>query len=1374
MRNILLTAVCMLGLLFAPAYGARCAEIQHVEPPFWWTGMKNPDLQILVHGPNIAENEVSLKYAGVTLKDVVKTTNPNYLFLNISIAPNTKPGKMKITFSGKEGKTVQEYELRARSKKPGAQGFTTDDVLYLITPDRFANGDPSNDTLEGARVDRSRSGGRHGGDIKGVLDHMDYIKDLGMTTIWLNPVQKNGANSYHGYAISDYYDIDPRFGTMEEYVDFVDKAHEQGLKVVMDMIFNHCGGDHWWMNDLPTGDWLNFDNTFVPSSHNKWTAIDPHAAPSERRLFADGWFNRGMPDLNQRNPLVATYLIQNCIWWIEYARIDGVRQDTHPYMDPLFGARWCKETTDEYPDFNITGETWYPLGSGFPAWWQKGSVLNPNWDSNLKTVMDFNLVFLAGDAFTEPNNSADGAATGLFNIYVSLANDFLYADTDNILVFLDNHDLGRFSRKEDVGLNRYKQGIAFLLTTRGIPQVYYGTELLFKATKQQGDGAIRADMPGGWDGDERNVFTREGRTAEENEAYDYMKKILDWRKTSEAVRHGKLIQYAPLREHGDCYVYARIKDDSTVLVVLNGSDKDADISMDRYSDVIGSFTSGKDVVTGEIVNLTNKLHVPARGTYILELFTPAFTLVPGSDIPAPPYAAFSEGMIRKITPQGWLKEILERQRDGLTSHPEAMAYPFNSVLWAGKLERDSESRGADWWRFEQTAYYLDGLARLGFLLDEQKFLDLWQENIDYVLANPLPFKAGVQPDPSEQPREGRGQGGFGGFGGFGGGQQPTPEQIRQIQEMIAQRQGENGQQLTPEQIREMIMQRQQQGQGNGQNARRQRQNGQGGVEDFNAQVSADPRAQQRAAEQQARRAKQQRIAAADRPEGRLGPETGSMAWPWAVFFRAVKAYYEATGDPRIPAALEKNYLSYTVEELGMNRFVVNVEGMLWTYALTGNPELLDRAVKAWDENASELTQANALDDSEFHMHGVTMNELLKIPLILYSYTGDEKYLRAALHAEAKMEGPNMLIDGINSSSEALAGNDPLASHETCDVSDYTWTMGYYLMTTGDGQWADRIEKGIFNGGLGSITKDFKTMQYFSCPNQVIATGNSNHNGFKHGLTWMAYRPIHETECCIGNLHRYMPNYVARMWLRDKKGHPVAALYGPSSAEYELGGGITVRVDEQTAYPFEEQVRFSFTFFKDGQRTDSPVEMDFTYRIPDWCKADTPGFKTVTKAWKSGDVFTVDLPMEIELVENPVAGLSVQRGPIVYTYAVPADVEEDPEIYRNLAGKVSANPEFKSWKMTPAGKWNYALVANRLSDLKAEATGAEGFPFDPENVPMKIRVPVVGVQGWTLQEDRYTPALPDTVVPESDEITYIDLVPYGSTTLRLTIFPTLEK
>ena len=597
---------------------AQAAEINRIEPPCWWVGMKNPELQIMVYGPGIGEAHVSVDYPGVRLKETVKTENPNYLFLYLDIEEDAAPGRMDLSFETAGGIMVREYELLPRSTKPGAMGFSGADVLYLITPDRFANGDPSNDTLEGARVDRSRSGGRHGGDIRGVTDHLDYIFDLGVTAIWLNPVQKNSANSYHGYAISDFYAVDPRFGTMDDYVEMIDKAHEMGLKVVMDMIFNHCGSAHWWMEDLPTSDWLNVNNEFVQTNHQKWTAVDPHAAPSERSGFTDGWFNRGMPDLNQRNPLLATYLIQSSIWWIEYARIDGIRQDTHPYMDLQFGADWCNAVLTEYPDFNIVGETWYPVGSGFPAWWQRGSKLNPV-DTGLKTVMDFNLAFIVPDAFNEANDPSDGASKGLFNIYVSLANDFLYEDTENILIFLDNHDLSRFARKDDAGLDKYRQGVAFILTTRGIPQIYYGTELLFTGTKNEGDGIIRKDMPGGWQGDERSVFTSEGRTDMENEAWNYMSTILNWRKTSEAVKHGDLIQYAPLREYGDCYVYARIKGDETVLVVLNGSDKATELEMGRYSDVIRDYAAGTDVVTGQTFFLTEKLPVPARGAYILEL-----------------------------------------------------------------------------------------------------------------------------------------------------------------------------------------------------------------------------------------------------------------------------------------------------------------------------------------------------------------------------------------------------------------------------------------------------------------------------------------------------------------------------------------------------------------------------------------------------------------------------------------------------------------------------------------------------------------------------------------------------------------------------------
>lgn len=676
-----------------------------------------------------------------------------------------------------------------------------------------------------------------------------------------------------------------------------------------------------------------------------------------------------------------------------------------------------------------------------------------------------------------------------------------------------------------------------------------------------------------------------------------------------------------------------------------------------------------------------------------------------SYVPAAPYAAFSEGMIGNITPQGWLAEILNRQNEGLTGHPEAMAYPYDSCLWAGELSRDSESRGSDWWRYEQTAYYLDGLVRLGHLIDDQKLLDVWQENIDYVLAHPQPYR-------------------------------PQGDLQKEIDGLI-------------EDYSKWV--------------------------DFNDQVSADPKARAvvlNLMDQIRRRAE---AAAAERPEGRLGSETEFGAWPFAVFFRAVQAYYEATGDPRIPTALEKHFLSYTARALAMDRFVVNVEGLLWTYSITGNKELLQHAVDAWEEGVSAVTQENCLNDEPFHLHGVTMNELMKIPMILYMYTGQEKYLQAALHADYKMETPNMLIDGVNSSTEALAGNDPLASHETCDITDYTWTMGYYLMATGDGQWADRIEKAIFNAGFGAITKDFRSMQYFSCPNQFIATGSSNHNEFMKGRTWMAYRPVHETECCIGNLHRYFPNYVARMWMKDKNGHPVAALYGPSSVVYDLGDGLAVEINEKTNYPFEEQIVFEFEFYKNGVKSEESHKMDFTYRIPQWCSSsEAKGFQTVSKEWKSGDTFTVSLPMQVELVPNPVEGLCVQYGPVVYSYAIPSVWEEDTQVYDYLAGKVSGNPDFKCWNITPDGKWNYALVEDMLEGIKAEYTGAEGFPFDPETVPVKISVPVVGVEGWVLDEGRYTPALPKNVVPESDQVQYIDLVPYGSTTLRLTTFPTIKS
>jgi glycosidase len=578
--------------------------------------MKNTELQIMVYGKNISGSKVSINYPGVKVKEIVSVESPNYLFIYLNITESAEPGIMNIEFSEGKKKTTQPYELKQRNPKPGALGFNTADVLYLITPDRFANGDPSNDNSDGAIVNRERPGSRHGGDIRGIINKFDYLQDLGITTIWLNPVQKNGPNTYHGYAISDFYETDPRYGTNEEYIEMIDKAHDRGMKVVMDMIFNHCGSSHWWMADLPASDWLNFNNTYVQTNHNKWSVVDVHAPESEKKQFSDGWFTRGMPDLNQRNRLIATYLIQNSIWWIEYTRIDGIRQDTHPYADYEFMARWCREVMNEYPDFNIVGESWYPSGPGFTAWWQRNSKVN-NSNSFLKTVMDFNLTFICQQAFADENVSSDGKSKGLFRIYESLAQDFLYPDLKNILVFLDNHDLGRFSLEEDTDLRKYKQGIAFLLTTRGIPQVYYGTEIAMTGTKESGDGNIRKDFPGGWKEDTVNAFNSEGRSPRQKEAYDYMKKLLYWRIRNKAVTEGNLIHYSP--NNNGCYVYARIKDDKTVLVILNGSNNDQLLSMDRYRDVICLYTKGIDVITGKELDVTSPINVPARGVFVMDL-----------------------------------------------------------------------------------------------------------------------------------------------------------------------------------------------------------------------------------------------------------------------------------------------------------------------------------------------------------------------------------------------------------------------------------------------------------------------------------------------------------------------------------------------------------------------------------------------------------------------------------------------------------------------------------------------------------------------------------------------------------------------------------
>jgi len=606
-----LSSVLLATAVLLTAASTQAIDISRVEPANWWVGMKNTELQIMVYGPEIGKSTVAINYPGVKLKELAKTANPNYVFIYITIAKGTKPGKVPLLFTEGQQKFTYEYPLLARSDKSGAAGFNASDVLYLITPDRFANGDTANDNLDDVKVNRENPNARHGGDLKGIEVRLDYIKDLGMTTIWLNPVQENKmrGGSYHGYAITDFYKIDPRFGTNEEFRSLVKLTHGRGMKMVMDMVFNHCGSSHWWMNDLPSKDWINNEGVFLQTNHATVTIMDIHASPTEKKTFLNGWFTRGMPDLNQCNRHLATYLIQNSIWWIEYTRIDGIRQDTYSYLDYDFLARWCKEVNEEYPDFNIVGETWYNKATA-PAWWQQGSPLSKR-NSYLKTAMDFSLTFITQSAFDGKNDNPY-----LTNMFEDIAQDFIYADPYNVLTFLDNHDLSRFNRKDDPDLKRYKQGLAFLLTIRGIPQIYYGTEILMTGTKEEGDGRLRKDFPGGWPGDKIDEFTRRGRSEMQNEAWDYLHKLLQWRKGNRAITEGKMIHYAP---RNGLYVYGRIKDDQTVLVILNERMTDQELEMGRFLDIIQDYAIGRDVITSNAIDLKNKITIPAKGEYILEL-----------------------------------------------------------------------------------------------------------------------------------------------------------------------------------------------------------------------------------------------------------------------------------------------------------------------------------------------------------------------------------------------------------------------------------------------------------------------------------------------------------------------------------------------------------------------------------------------------------------------------------------------------------------------------------------------------------------------------------------------------------------------------------
>lgn len=615
MKQTLLTIMAVLSLLF-PFSSKSYAVIKKVAPTSWWAGMKNPELQVLLYGDDISSSEVSISSKDIYLKEIVRQSNSNYLIIYLDLN-DAKAQKFDIILTKGRKVTKVPYELKERTRKGSdIEGFTSSDVLYLIMPDRFANGNPENDVVPGMlenKVDRNEQYARHGGDFKGISEHLDYISDLGVTAVWLNPTQENDMKdgSYHGYAITDYYQIDRRFGSNEEFLQLVNEAHGKGLKVVMDMIFNHCGSENYLFKDRPQDDWFNFRSNYVQTSFKTASVMDIHASDYEKAIATDGWFTQVMPDLNQRNRHVARYLIQSSIWWIEYAGINGIRQDTHPYADYDFMSTWCKEVLEEYPHFNIVGETW--LNSNvLVSYWQKDSKLAAPKNSNLPTVMDFPLTDLMTKAFDEETTEWSG---GLYRLYDYHTQDFVYANPMSLLTFLDNHDTSRFCKNEEDSKNitRYKQAITYLLTTRGIPQIYYGTEILMAADKSEGDGYLRRDFPGGWKGDKVNCFTREGRTELQNEAFDYTRKLLNFRKGNEAICKGTMKHFAI---RNGIYVYERKYNDSSVVVVMNGTDENHTLNLAPYKEVLPK-SEATDFITGKKVALNDELLLEKRGILLL-------------------------------------------------------------------------------------------------------------------------------------------------------------------------------------------------------------------------------------------------------------------------------------------------------------------------------------------------------------------------------------------------------------------------------------------------------------------------------------------------------------------------------------------------------------------------------------------------------------------------------------------------------------------------------------------------------------------------------------------------------------------------------------
>lgn len=610
-------------LAFALSFSALAFSqkpLDRVEPAFWWKGMKNPELQILVYGKNIANHTLELS-DGIQIKNITKVENPNYVFITINTAEATVP-KFKITVKdGNNTVGTYNYELKQRSSNSANRpSYTSKDVLYLIMPDRFSNGNTANDSQPDLieKSNRNLPSGRHGGDLRGVINHLDYIQKLGATAVWLTPVCEDNEpkTTYHGYAQTDLYKIDARYGTNEEYKELSQKLNRRGMKLVMDYVTNHWGISNWIIKDLPTKEWIHWfpgnANGFERSNYKTTTQSDVHASDIDKKVALDGWFDTSMPDINQSNPLVLKYLTQNAIWWIEYAELGGFRVDTYPYNDKDAMAKWAKAITDEYPNFNIVGETWLYTPAQI-AFWQKNSKLGESigYNSYLPSVMDFTLYGELPKALSEKESSE----TGMIRLYNAFSSDFMYPDLNNMLVFFENHDTERWNEIFNGNPAAYKMALTLIATTRGIPQIYYGSEIGMRGSKSKGgDADIRKDFPGGWKGDAQNAFL--SRSAEQSNFYDFTSKILNWRRQKDVIHTGEMKHYIP---QNGVYVYFRYNQKESVMVILNNNDTDQQLELSRFAESLHGYTSGRDIISGSRFTLSKSITVPAKKSMIIEL-----------------------------------------------------------------------------------------------------------------------------------------------------------------------------------------------------------------------------------------------------------------------------------------------------------------------------------------------------------------------------------------------------------------------------------------------------------------------------------------------------------------------------------------------------------------------------------------------------------------------------------------------------------------------------------------------------------------------------------------------------------------------------------